>query len=212
VRRFFSTLTSAFRPVQTAPAFARPDLRPAVLFFVLTAIPLAALAGVIPNTKTMLFGSGFAIVVQGHPSGSAIALDVVQAALLQLAWFAIDFVALALPFTSLVRAYTPEARRPAALRVLLYRSWLAPCATLLFFVSLWALPGGSRPDEPTALLPALVVLQFTLNALLLVAMRATARLACGIGALLSFVVVAVPLLVCAMVQVFVARLLAGQAP
>jgi hypothetical protein len=90
--------------------------------------------------------------------------------------------------------------------VLLYRSWLAPCATLLFFLGLWMLPGGASPNEPTQLLSVLIVLQFVMNALLLISMRATARLACGIGALLSFVVVAVPLVVCAIAQVFVARL------
>jgi hypothetical protein len=207
--RFFRTLASAFRPVQSAPAFARPSLRPAIAFFVLSAVPLAALAGVIPNTKTLMFGSAFAVTVQGHPTASQIALDVALAMLLQLASFALDFAALALPFASLVQAYTPEALRPAALRVLLYRSWLAPCATLLFFLGLWMLPGGSAPNEPTQLLSVLIVLQFVMNALLLIAMRATARLACGIGALLSFVVVAVPLVVCTIAQVFVARLLGG---
>jgi hypothetical protein len=212
LRRFFATLASAFRPVQSAPAFARPGLRRALLFFAVSAVPLAALAGVIPNTKTLMFGSAFGIVVQGHPSGSEIALDIGLAMLLQLGSFALDFVSLAVPFTSLVRAYTPEAQRPAALRVLLYRAWLAPGATLLFFLGLWMLPGGPRPDEPTQLLSVLVLCQFVLNALLLVSMRATARLACGINAMLSFVVVAVPLVVCALTQVFVARLVTGQGP
>jgi len=210
--RFVATLASAFRPVYSAPAFARPGLRPAVVFFALSALPLAALAGVIPNTKTLLFGSAFAITVQGHPSSAEIALDIGLAMLLQLGSFALDFVALAVPFTSLVRAYTPAAQRPAALRVLLYRGWLAPGATLLFFLGLWILPGGPQPQEPTQLLSVLVLLQFVLNALLLVSMRATARLACGINALLSFVVVAVPLVVCALEQVLVARLVTGHGP
>jgi hypothetical protein len=207
VARYFGTLVGAFRPVATAPAFARPGLRHALVFFVLSAVPLAALAGVIPNTKTLMFGSVFSVIVQGHPSSGAIALDVVLAMLLQLASFGLDFLALAVPYASLVRAYAPADRRPAALRVLLYRSWLAPCATLLFFLGLWMLPPGSRPDEPTHLLPALALLQFVFNLLLLISMRATARLACGIGALLSFIVVAVPLLVCGLAQLFVARLL-----
>jgi hypothetical protein len=207
--RFVRTLGSAFRPVQSAPAFARPALRPAIVFFVLSAVPLAALAGVIPNTKTLMFGSALAVTLQGQPTEVQIVLDVAIAMLLQLASFGLEFVALALPFTSLVRAYTPEAQRPAAWRVLMYRSWLAPCASLLFFLGLWILPGGSKPNEPTQLLSALILLQFVLNALLLVSMRATARLACGIGALLSFVVVAVPLVVCTIAQVFVARLMGG---
>ena len=209
LRRFAATLLSAFRPVHSAPAFARPGLRRALWFFAMSAVPLAALAGVIPNTKTLMFGSAFQIIVQGHPSQAQIVIDIALAMLIQLGSFAVDFVSLALPFTSLVRAYAPEAQRPAALRVLLYRAWLAPGATLLFFLGMWMLPGGPRPEEPTQLLSILVLAQFVLNVLLLVSMRATARLACGIGALLSFVVVAVPLVVCALAQGFVARLLTG---
>src|ERR1700753_3302047 len=47
--RFFGTLVSALHPVHSAPAFARPGLRRALGFFALSAVPLAALAGVIPN-------------------------------------------------------------------------------------------------------------------------------------------------------------------
>ena len=93
------------------------------------------------------------MTVQGHPSSSEIALDVAVAILMQLASFALDFAALAVPFTSLVQAYTPEAQRPAALRVLLYRSWLAPCATLLFFLGLWMLPGGAALTNPRSCCP-----------------------------------------------------------
>jgi hypothetical protein len=207
VARFFGTLRGAFRPVQTAPAFARPALRPALAFFLLSAVPLAALSGIIPNTKTLMFGSAFSVVVQGHPSATGIALDVLTAMLVQLALFGLDFAALALPYTSLVRAYAPAERRPAALRVLFYRSWLTPFATLAFFCGCWMLPGGSKPDEPTQMYPLLAMLQLLLNVLLLSSMRATARQACGVGALLSFVVVAIPLAVCGFVQLFVERLM-----
>jgi len=204
-QRFFATLASAFRPVRTAPAFARRDVRPALLFFVLSSVPLAALAGVIPNTKTLMFGSAFNVVVQGHPSQFTIALDVITAMLVQLLAFGVQFLALALPFVSLIRAYAPIERQPAALRVLFYRSWLAPCASLALYLGAWMLPSGERPDEPTQLILILSILQFVLNVLLLVSMRATARLACGIPAVMSFVVVAIPLVVCAFVQGFVAR-------
>lgn len=207
LQRFFGTLSGAFRPVQTAPAFARPGLRQALAFFLLSAVPAAALSGIIPNTKTLMFGSAFSVVVQGHPQAGAIAIDVLLAMLLQLLLFGLDFAALALPYVSLVRAYTPAERRPAALRVLFYRSWLTPFATLAYFCGVWMLPGGSRPDEPTQLLPLFAMLQLLLNVLLLSSMRATARQACGVGALLSFVVVAIPLAVCAFVQLFVERLM-----
>jgi hypothetical protein len=206
LQRFVRTLGSAFQPIHTAPAFARPGLRRPMTFFLLSALPLAALAGVIPNTKTLMFGSAFSVIVQGHPSTGSIALDVLTAMLLQVLWFGLDFAAIALPYTSLVRAYAAPDRRGAAVRVLLYRSWLAPFAALSYYLGLWMLPGGDKPQEPTALLPLLLIGQFMLHMLILSSMRASARLACGIGALLSFVVVAVPLTVFVFVQLFVSRL------
>lgn len=207
IGRMLGTLATAMHPVQSAPAFARRELRPALAFFALTAIPFAALAGVIPNTKTLMFGTSFDIVIQGHPSQLEIVLDVLKAMLLQLASFGLDLVTLSLPFVSLVRAYTPPELQPAALRVLLYRSWLAPAAMLLMFLGIWMLPGTGKPNEPTQLLPLLLAVQFTCNVILLVSMRATAQLACGINGLLSFLIVVIALTVCGFSQLFVAKLL-----
>jgi len=208
VSRFLRTLTSAFQPVQTAPAFARPGLRPALLFFLWSALPMAALAGVMPRTKTLMFGSSFNIVVQGHPSLGAIALDVALAMLLQVLAFGIEFAALALPYTSLLRAYAAPSRSDAGLRVLFYRSWLAPFAMLAVYLLAWMLPIEANPQEPPRIYQFLLVGQLMLNILLLSSMRATARLACGVGALLSFVVVAIPLIVWTFAQTFMERLFA----
>ncbi len=194
----------AFRPVLTAPAFAQSELGPARSFFLCSAVPLAALAGVIPLTKTLLFGSLGSVTVQHHASGGAIALDVVLAMLAQIAWFALDLLALALPFNSLVRAYAAEPRRAAAMRVLFYRFWLSPAAQLLFFALLWMLPPAATPDAAPPFAEGVYFLRFFLNALLFVAMRATARLACGIGPLLSYAVVVVPFLLWNMIQPFIA--------
>jgi hypothetical protein len=203
IGRYFGTLGSAFRPVRSAPAFARPQVGPAVKFFLLSALPMAALAGVIPYTKTLMFGSALAVTVQGHPSSADIATDVARAMLIQLGLFSLDFAALALPFTSLVRAYADETKRPAALRALLYRSWLLPGATLLFFLALWLLPPGPTPETASPFLPFVLTIQLTFNALLLLSMRATARFACGITPLLSYTVTAVPLVIWMIVQWFV---------
>lgn len=201
LQRYFGTLGSAVRPVQTAPAFARRELRPALSFFALTAVPLAPLAGVIPLTQTLEFGSSLSVVLKGNPTPLAIALDVLIAMALQLLLYGVEFAALALPYVSLVRAYTPPERRNAALRVLLYRSWLVPAAMLTIYLAVWILPGATpqTPNEFAALLP---LLQLTAMVLLLSAMRATARQACGVGTLLSFVVVAVSFIVTAFVQTF----------
>ncbi|MEY4576123.1 MAG: hypothetical protein RL701_826, partial [Pseudomonadota bacterium] len=107
----------------------------------------------------------------------------------------------------LVRAYAEPTRHSAALRVLLYRSWLAPFAVLFCYVLVWALPPGAKPEEPSAFSQLILVVGIVLHILLLSSMRASARLACGIGALLSFVVVAVSLIVFLFVQVFEAKLL-----
>jgi hypothetical protein len=203
IGRYFGTLGSAFRPVRSAPAFARHEIGPALRFFLVSALPMAALAGVIPYTKTLMFGSSLAVTVQGHPSSAEIATDVVRAMLIQLGLFALDFAALALPFTSLVRAYADVTKRPAALRALLYRIWLLPGATLLFFAALWLLPAGPTPEAATPLLPLVITVQLTFNALLLLSMQATARFACGIGPLLSYTVTAVPLVVWIIVQWFI---------
>jgi hypothetical protein len=200
--RYFGTLASAFRPVRSAPAFARREVGPALRFFLLSALPMAALAGVIPYTKTLMFGSSLAVTIQGHPSNGEIATDVVRAMLIQLGLFALDFAALALPFTSLVRAYAEKTKRPAALRALLYRSWLLPGATLLFYAAVWLLPAGPTPETASPFLGIVVTVQLTLNALLLLSMRATARFACGISPLLSYTVTAVPLVVWIIVQSF----------
>ena len=203
--RYLATLGSAFRPTRSAPAFARIEVSPALTFFLLSALPMAALAGVIPHTKTLMFGSSFAITIQGHPSDAEIALDVVRAMGIQLAIFAAEFAALALPFTSLVRAYAEEAKRPAALRTLLYRGWLLPGASLLFFLGLWMLPPGPAPEMASPLISFVLMAQLTLNALLLLSMRASARLACGIAPLLSYTVVVVPLIIWMIVQWLIQR-------
>jgi hypothetical protein len=207
LQRFVRTLSTAFQPIHSAPAFARPGLRRPLLFFLLSALPLSALAGIIPKTKTLLFGSSLNVVVEGHATQGAIALDVVRAMLIGVALFGVDFAALALPYTSLVRAYAEPTRHSAALRVLLYRSWLAPFAVLFCYVLVWALPAGAKPEEPSAFSQLILVVGIVLHILLLSSMRASARLACGIGALLSFVVVAVSLIVFLFVQVFEAKLL-----
>jgi hypothetical protein len=203
--RYVSTLAGAFRPVRSAPAFAQPEIRSALRFFLLSALPFAALAGVIPHTKTMMFGGSLSITLQGKPTPGEIALDIVTAMAIQVGLFTLELAALALPYISLIRAYAEEARRPAAVRVLLYRSWLVPAATLLLYVGLWLLP-ASDPNTPTPLLPLLLTIQLLFYALLLVSMRACARLACGIGPMLSFTVTVIPFVIWMFVQLFLSRL------
>jgi hypothetical protein len=199
--RFFRTLAGSFRPLLTAPAFARPGGVRALRFFLLSAVPLAALSGIIPHTKTLLFGNS-AIILQGHPTTLGIALDVLRAMGIQLGAFTVEFVAVALPYVSLTRAYSPAERHAAAMRVLLYRSWLSPFATLFVNVASWVLPSSGGSDGFPRFFEPFAIAHMLLHLLLLSSLRATVRLACGIGPLLSYVIVIVSVIVWALVQLF----------
>lgn len=199
--RFFRTLGGSFRPLHTAPAFARPGAKRAIRFFLLTAVPLAALAGIIPRTKTLLFGN-FSVILQGHPSTGEIVLDVATAMGMQLLASSVEFAALALPYVSLTHAYAPPERHAAAVRVLLYRTWLSPFATLLMNVAAWLLPSSGGTEDLPRFMEPFAIAHMLLHLLLLSSMRATVRLACGVGPLLSYVIVIISLVVCALVQQF----------
>jgi hypothetical protein len=201
LERFVRTLGGSFRPLLTAPAFARPGAKRAIRFFLLSALPLAALAGIIPRTKTLLFGN-FAVIVQGHPTQAEIALDIVRAMGTQLGLFSIEFLSLALPFVSLTRAYAPAERHGAAVRVLLYRSWLSPFASLVMNVAVWLLPASGGNDGWPRFMEPFAIAHMLLHLLLLSSLRATVRLACGVGPLLSYVIVLISVVVWALVQLF----------
>jgi hypothetical protein len=199
--RFFRTLAGSFRPLHTAPAFARPGAKRALRFFLLTAVPLAALAGIIPRTKTLLFGN-FSVIVQGHPSSTDIALDVVSAMGMQLLAFTVEFAALALPYVSLTRAYAPAERHGAEVRVLLYRSWLSPFATLVMNLAAWLLPSSGGSEGMPRFMEPFAIAHMLFHLLLLSSLRATVRLASGVGPLLSYLIVIISLVVWALTQLF----------
>lgn len=193
--RYFATLASALSPVRTAPAFARPDVRAALRFALLTAVPLALLAGIIPHTRTLMFEGNFGVRVLGHPSEVEIVLDIARAAAVQLGLSGAELLALMLPFVSLVRAYAPN-RQHAAARVLLYRVWMLPGAWLLLYATFWLLPATDAASLTNGQKMLVVVMELLLTAivpvLLFVAMGATARMSCGLGPGISIIVVAVP--------------------
>lgn len=202
-RRYFGTFASALSPFKTAPAFAHGEVGDALRFMLLSALPLSLLSGVIPHTRTLMFGGNFAIRVIGHPTGAQIGFDVLRAMLVGFALSAAQFVTLLLPFASLLRAYAP-ARRGTAQRALYYRFWLLPAALLFLHVAMGVLPPPPDPTalDPSALDPATATglalasgIRLLCAVLLILTMSATARLGCGLGPFLSSVVVIVPLLV-----------------
>jgi hypothetical protein len=198
----FATLATALRPIRSAPAFARDDVGAALRFMLLTALPLALLAGVIPHTRTLLFEGDFRVRVLGQANDAQIALDVARALGVQLALSAVEIGCLMLPFVSLVRAYAPD-RRHAALRVMLYRAWLLPAALAGFYLAIWALPAppvGAAEQTPPLGWVLVLALRTMVPVLLFVAMGSTARLACGLGPWMSMVVVIVPVVLLLLVN------------
>jgi hypothetical protein len=195
-RRYLRTLGSAFAPVRTAPAFAHAGVAAARRFMLLSVVPLALLAGVIPHTRTLLFEGGFKVRVIGTPMPGQldIVLDIARAMGLQVLLTAVECLCVAMPFVSLCRAYAPQ-RMQAAVRSMYYRLWLLPAFSLLFYLVPLALPAQTGSSPPLwAAMVALVLVAGSgiLRVLLFVAMNSTARIACGLGPWLSIVVVVVP--------------------
>lgn len=191
--RYFATLGSALRPIATAPAFAAGEVRPAALFALLTALPFAMIAGILPHTRKLLF-EHLQVKVLESPSPLELALDVLRAMAVEGGLTAIRLACLFLPFVSLVRAYAAPERHAAATRVMLYRAWLVPAISLVYYYGgVWPLPADLVSLEPA---PASFVLcgfaMLLLIVLMMMAMSAAARIACGLGPWLSMLVVMVP--------------------
>lgn len=194
--RFFATLGSAFRPLATAPAFARGDAARARSFFLLSFLPLALLSEIVPFTHTLLFGPTFSVRVVGDARAQAIALDVAQAAGVGVLAMAAQLVALAVPYVSLTRAYAGKGNPAAPTRAVLYRAFLVPLGEVLFSIAVWAAPEHA-PQEVIVFAGLLRVLPLVL---LFASLRATARMGSGAGPIASIVVTIVPFVAMVVVQ------------
>lgn len=194
-KRYFRTLATAFSPARSAPAFARPDLRPALWFLLCSALPLSLLAGIIPHTRLLTFRAAGVEVAAGA-TAAALAWDIVRAMLVQLCFDGVQLGAFLLPYGTLVRSYAGPERVPYAVRVVLYRAWLHPLAALLVGV-LAAIGGPAAPDAdiPGWLVHASNILMVGAPVLFMMATTYVARLACGIGMALSILIVTIAALV-----------------
>lgn len=197
--RLLRTLLTAFSPVATAPAFARPVVFTALRFALLTALPLSLLAGVIPHTRTLLFVD-LHVVVQDQASALAITLDVLRAMGIQLALDLVHLTATWLPYVSLVKAYGGEAATPYAVRTLLYRVWLLPAYTLLIGLIIWPLQMPEDGEEVQQIATVLLLLPQLLPILFMLALGYSARLASGLSAMWSIVVVTIAVMISALVD------------
>jgi hypothetical protein len=185
-RRLLATMKAALFPRMSAPSFALSRVERALPFFLMTVLPASALAGVIPFTKTLLFGPGLQVERVGNPGDMEVMVDVARAMAVQLGLDGAVLVALALPYVTLSRSYgRPGAESPASC-MLLYRAWLLPAASLAAYTVYWVTPSPGLANTLSLFVyvPALVLLAY--------AMWFTARHAGGIEWHLSLAVCGVP--------------------
>lgn len=188
IARFFGTLGDAGSPILTAPSFRGDGTGRALVFFLLTFVPLAALSGIVPYTAHLLFGPSFSIQMPGAPSEQVIALDVLRASGLGLAVAFGQWIALAVPFTSLSNAFAEKGHPDAPMRAMLYRGWLLAA----FFLAQWAVPLGLPASVGTVGALFAMLVSMVPFVLLLASMRATTRMGSGVGALTALLTIAVP--------------------
>lgn len=182
---FFATLAQAASPIVSAMTFRFSGIRRAVVFFLLSFVPIALLSGVIPYTVRVLFDSGFTTVIEPGTSDAMLATDVGRAALIGLAIRLVEWVAIALPFISLTRAYEDRGHPDAPLRAVLYRGWLLPAYWLAYSVAM--VSSSSSTVVWVSMLIAMVPL-----VLLLSALRSASRMGSGVGPITALLTVGIP--------------------
>jgi len=194
LRAWWLTLRSALTPIQSAAAM--PSASNAAWSFALISwLPLAALEGILPYTRTLNFVGVFQVRTLGKVTSSIVAWDIVQAVGLSLAVATLSAVSLLLPYASLTRAYASGMAPQLPFRFMGYRLWLLPMQGILTALVIWALP---RQDATTLLFAEMIGVLPLL--LLLSGMQATARICGGVGAFTSLAIVLIPFTVLTVVR------------
>ncbi|MGB0678446.1 MAG: hypothetical protein ACPGUV_02145 [Polyangiales bacterium] len=200
--RWRKTIALPLRPLLHAPAFAGTSRSAAWRFWAVTFVPLALLRGIIPATRTLQFGPLGHIKALAKTDAMGVTLDVLQAMGQGLALTLLQWLALALPWISLCRAYG-STEHDASLRAMLYQAWLLPLGMggLFFGLAAWLSPA----TPPAWLWLSVMVLDLLPLLLLLQSMRAVARFVHGVSPWMSWVVITIP-----MVLLFLLHALAGE--
>lgn len=186
--RFFATLGQALRPRHSAPTFARGDWHKGITFFLLSFVPVAMVAGVIPYTFRLGFGPRWSIHPIGVSSGAEIALDVARAAGLGLALIGAKLAVLASVYLVMLRGYGRTLENRPGRQVMLYRAWLLPCAVIVLGLTQWGLP-----IEPTEEMLWVVYAGYLAPLFVLMSgMSSAARLVGGVGPVAVLLVVLLP--------------------
>lgn len=199
--RFFGTFATAVRPNASAPAFARSEVGPARSFWALSFLPLAVLASIGTYTQTLIFGDSPAPIVVGAAGTEEIAIDVARAIGIGLGAWLLTVLALGIPFVHLTRAFAEKGYEHAPQRAVLYRAFLLPLSQALAGLIPWAVIDGAggigmSVGAVVSVIPV-VLLFWTL--------RATARMATGVGPLASYLVAILPFVVMALVYGLIGR-------
>jgi hypothetical protein len=192
--RLFGTLRATFSPLTTIRAAATGELGPALRFALIWMVPWMLAWAILPFTHTLNF-TYFKIEVIKKPGDLPIAWDIVRAMTVGFSHNALILIFWAVPFASLLHAFGKHESginlRTVAYRVMLYRSWVVPCALTLFALSGWTLP---PEPNPILLELAFVSLRLLPPILLLMHCFATARYF-GVEGLASIAVAMVPMIV-----------------
>src|ERR1700712_1452399 len=109
-RRFFSTLITTFAPLRTIHAVADGTILPAIAFALLSAGPFMVLWAILPFTHTLMFKPEFGLEVMAKSDDLTIGIDVLRALGIGMVVSIISLSSWALPFASLVRAFSNGTR------------------------------------------------------------------------------------------------------
>lgn len=202
---------TAFSPARSAPAFAQGTAKSAFAFFLLTAVPLSLLSGIIPYTRHLQFGD-MAVNFVTDTTSAAIALDIFRAMGIQLALHFAFIGGLMMPYVSLLKAYGNPAASTVAKRLILYRAWLVPAATLLTGLIGWAMTTPPEGQSPGAGFVIAVNVVQILPVLLLLAMGFAARFSAGVGRGWAIVLVTVAVLISFCTSTLAAMVLLSASP
>lgn len=211
VVRLFAGLREGWQPRLTATSFAVGDrLGPAIVFGLLTFVPLTALHGVIPFTHTLRFGDVFGI--ERVESTMTVGIDVMHAMGIGLLVLGVELLLFGAAYVSLANAFgkaPPGAGttnvRVIALRAVLYRAWLFPMEGMLglpVMLATWAMPKDAAGSGLLFVVLLLGVIPLVLH---FVGMRDAARRACGVSDGASILVVILPFIL----QIVVHSILLG---
>lgn len=187
VTRIVRTMVSAARPNRSALAFSMGTVRQALTFGLLLFVPWALLEGVIPYTHHLQFGER-KIFLSTTTTNEAVVFDVLQAMGFSLLIHVTTMLALALPYVSLVRAFSVTHRTDIPLRVVFYRGWLIPFGATIVWLAQWLLPA----QPPMAVLVVVQLVAVLPLLAFFMSLYATARLASGVGPFAALLVVGVP--------------------